>query len=242
MHRLTALPRTALTVAVGVLATLVAGSMAIVLGRISPTSRHINGITAAWSRAWLLAAGSSLQVAGRHHVDRDRSYVVVANHSSNLDVMACFLALPVPVRFLAKADLFRIPLFGSAMRAIGIVEVDRGGRSAIHDQMNRQAEQMVSLGRSLIVFPEGTRAREGRLLAFKKGAFTMAVSSGLAILPVTIVGAARAWPPEAWWVRGGPIEVFIDPPIETAGLNQGDTSLLRDQVRQLIADRLVGSN
>jgi 1-acyl-sn-glycerol-3-phosphate acyltransferase len=82
-------------------------------------------ITDRWSRLWLGAAGVDLRVVGGENVDPDRSYVVVANHSSNLDIMACFLALPLPIRFLAKKELFRLPLLATAMRDIGIVEVDR---------------------------------------------------------------------------------------------------------------------
>ncbi len=166
-------------------------------------------------------SGCPLEVQGAELVDPKRSYVVVANHLSVLDIMACFLAVPVPIRFLAKKELFRIPILAPAMRAIGIVEVDRSARSAIHEQVNRQARELVASGRSLIIYPEGTRSRDGELRPFKKGAFTMAVAGGIPVLPLTIAGTYRAWPPGRLLVTGGrTIKAVIDPPIETAGLRK----------------------
>ena len=136
---------------------------------------------------------------------------------------------PCPIRFLAKKELFRIPILAPAMRAIGIVEVDRSARSAIHEQVNRQARELVASGRSLIIYPEGTRSRDGELRPFKKGAFTMAVAGGIPILPVTIAGTYRAWPPGQLLVPGGrTITAVIDPPIETAGMKREDVTRLTE--------------
>lgn len=230
--------RTATTLLVGLVATIVAAIAAIVVSRRHPTGPQIERVIDGWSRAWLRAAGVDLTVLGADKVDRDRSYVVVANHSSALDIMACFLAVPLPIRFLAKKELFHIPLLSPAMRAIGIVEVDRQARVAIHEQINQQAKELVAGGRSVIIYPEGTRARDGTLGPFKKGAFTIAVRSGLPLLPVTIHGGHLAWPPGSKLVRGGSITVIIDPPIETEGLSVGETAEVRDRVHASIAERL----
>lgn len=238
MRRFRHLPRTLLTLVVALSSTVVAAGLVIVAGRVSPASPFIERVAHGWSRLWLLAAGVELTVSGTEHVSPDRSYVVVANHASNLDIMACFLALPVPIRFLAKKELFRVPILAPAMRAIGIVEVDRQARVAVHEQINSQARKLVATGRSVIVYPEGTRSRHGRLGPFKKGAFTMAVSAGLPVLPVTIVGSGEAWPAGSWLVRGGPVTVTIDPPVETEGLTQAATNQLRDDVRAVIEKRL----
>lgn len=238
MKNLRHLPRTALTYVLGVLATLVAAPAVIVLARIRPHSPAIDLVARAWSRVWLVAAGVTLEVAGSEHVDPNRSYVVVANHISNLDIMACFLAVPLPIRFLAKKELFRVPVLAPAMRAIGIVEVDRAARNAIHEQVNVQVRALVEAGRSIIVYPEGTRTRSGTLGPFKKGAFTMAVAGGLPVLPVTILGSYQAWPAATPWVKGGSVKVTIDPPLSTEGLSQADTTALRDRARDVIAARL----
>jgi 1-acyl-sn-glycerol-3-phosphate acyltransferase len=87
--------------------------------------------------------------------------VVVANHLSALDIMACLLAVPLPIRFLAKKELFRVPVLAQGMRLVGIIEVDREARGAIHSEVNRQSRDLIEKGRSLIIYAEGTRPRNG---------------------------------------------------------------------------------
>ena len=125
------------------------------------------------------------------------------------------------------------------MRAVGIVEVDRAARGSIHADVNRQGKELIGKGRSLIIYAEGTRSRDGALRAFKKGAFTMALTGQLPVLPVSIHGSYEAWPPGQPWLHGGLIRVVIDPAIETKGLTQADGSQLRDEVRDVIASRVA---
>jgi 1-acyl-sn-glycerol-3-phosphate acyltransferase len=238
MRRLLAPLRTLLTLVVGVAVTLFFAPVVIVLSRIRPRTPLIEACARAWSRAWLWAAGSKLEVIGDEYVDRARSHVVVANHLSVLDIMVCFLAVPLPIRFLAKKELFSIPILAPAMRSIGIVEVDREARSAVHEKVNRQAKELVASGRSLIIYPEGTRSRNGTLRSFKKGAFTMAIAGGIPVLPVTIIGTYEAWPPGKPWVYGGKLTAVVDAPIETTGLGRDDTTRLATQARDVIAARL----
>lgn len=237
MDRLIAVIRTGWTLFVGAMATLLIGSSVIVMAHLNPTSPRIESLARAWSRWWLVAGGVKLEIRGQERVDPKQSYVIVANHRSDFDIMACFIALPVPIRYLAKQELFKVPVLASAMRSIGIIEVDRDAHASIHEQINRQAKQLTEAGRSLMIYPEGTRTRDGSMGTFKKGAFTMAVSAGLPVLPVTIHGSRAAWPPLKL-VRGGPITVVIDDPIETDGLGREDVEGLRERVRDLIVRRL----
>jgi hypothetical protein len=117
-------------------------------------------------------------------------------------------------------------------------EVDRAARGSIHADVNRQGKALIQKGRSLIIYAEGTRSRDGALRPFKKGAFTMALTSHLPVLPVSIHGSYEAWPPGQPWVHGGKIRVVIDPAIETADMTQADGNQLRDQVRDVIAGRV----
>lgn len=225
----------------GLIGTVAMGIAATVVGHLLPTSPLVQRIIEAWSRAWLIPAGVRIEVTGAEHVDTGRSYIVVANHLSNMDIMVCFVAVPVPVRYLAKKELFRIPLLSQAMRAIGIVEVDRRHRGiATIDAVNRQSRTVMERGLSLIVYPEGTRSRDGRLQSFKKGAFTMAIESGLPVLPVTIHGSRQVWPPGSRWIRPGEVNVIIDPPIETNGLIRADAAGLRDRVQSTVSANLDG--
>ncbi len=237
MRWLLVVPRTVLTLIGGALATLIAGPLVVLIARFNPTSPVIDRIARVWSRWWLLLAGCHLEVTGRDDLDPTRSYVVVANHLSALDIMVSFLATPIPIRFLAKTELFRIPILASAMRAIGIVEVDRTARSAIHAMVNQQAEELVATGRSLIIYAEGTRSLDGTLMPFKKGAFTMAITGGLPVLPVTIHGTDKAWRPHTPWVFGGRVRAVVDEPIETSHLTTADVGDLRDRAWKVIAER-----
>ena len=152
--------------------------------------------------------------------------------------MACLLAVPLPIRFLAKKELFRVPVLAQGMRMVGIIEVDRQARGAVHSEVNRQSRELIEKGRSLIIYAEGTRPRNGVMKPFKKGAFTMAISSGLPVLPLSIHGSYEAWPPGTPLVRGGVITVVLDKPVETEGMSASDTGDLRDQVREVIAGRV----
>jgi 1-acyl-sn-glycerol-3-phosphate acyltransferase len=228
-----------LTGAVGIVWTVVSVVAVLVVVLFDRNSPVIEEIIRTWSRAWLWASGTELSVDGREHIDPTRSYVVVANHLSTLDIMACLLAVPIPIRFLAKKELFRIPVLAQGMRAVGVIEVDRQARGAIHAAVNKQAQQLIEARRSLIIYAEGTRPRDGVLRPFKKGAFTMAISAQLPVLPLTINGSYEAFPPGQIWVHGGTIDVVIDPPIETTGMTNADTGELRDRVYDVISKRLV---
>ncbi len=239
METLRCVPRIVLTALAGFLATVVGSVAVIILSKVSPTSPWIDRTARMWSRVWLAAAGVDMSVEGQERIDPGRSYVVVANHISNLDIMVCFLAVPLPIRFLAKKELFAIPLLATAMRSIGIVEVDRSAHAAIHEQVNVQAKQLIASGRSLIIYPEGTRSRAGALALFKKGAFTMAISAQLPVLPVTIHGTYQAWPPNSMKIRGGRVKVVVEEPVETSGMTHADTTRLRDEVHAAIEMRLA---
>lgn len=239
MHWLRTILRTILTWTVGVTVTIVGAISALLIVLVDPTSPAIEGVLHWWSRMWLWASGTRLTVEGSENIDPEQSYIVVANHLSTLDIMVCFLAVPLPIRYLAKKELFRIPLLAQAMRAVGIIEVDRTARTSIHTSVNRQAKDLLAHNRSLIIYPEGTRPRDGVMKPFKKGAFTMAIASGLPVLPLSIHGTYEAAVPGKPWFRGGPVTAVIDPPIETATLSQADTDTLRNQVREIISKRVT---
>ena len=232
-------PRTILTWTVGVIATIIGAFLVVVIALINDTSPWIERVIRGWSRAWLIASGTKLEIEGQENVDPSRSYVVVANHLSSLDIMACFLAVRLPIRYLAKKELFRVPILAQGMRAVGIIEVDRDARSAIHAEVNRQAKDLIAKKRSLIIYAEGTRPRNGLMRPFKKGAFTMAIAAGLPILPLSIRGSYEAFKPGQLWVRGGTIRVVVDPAIPTKGMGQADVTALRDRVQDLIANRVT---
>ncbi|MGH7336326.1 MAG: lysophospholipid acyltransferase family protein, partial [Myxococcota bacterium] len=132
-----------------------------------------------WAPGLLAGAFSSLRVRGLEAVDLGRPYLVVANHASFIDVPVLFRAFPIPLRFLAKRELGRVPLLGSYIRAMGMVFVDRGALHEMRGSVLRAADALAA-GDALVSFPEGTRSRDGRLGRFKSGGFAAALESGAA--------------------------------------------------------------
>ncbi len=228
--------RSIFTLVAGVVATIFCSLAALVVSAIRPGSPWLERVIRTWGMVWIRAAGVKVVVEGAEKVDATRSYVVVGNHLSAYDIFVHVSALPVPVRFLAKAELFRIPLFAQAMRAVGMIEVDRKAGASIHKQVSRDARTAIALGRSIIVYPEGTRARGGELGPFKKGAFTIAVDNDLAVLPVTIHGTLEVWQPGKRVINPGVVHVVISAPIEVNPGDPREAERLRDTARAEIAE------
>lgn len=233
MHLVTDVARTAWTIVVGLAVTAYTSVVLIWLTQRRASQKRIEGVIARWSRTWLRAADVELEVRGGEFFDPNQSYVVVSNHRSNLDIPAHFLAVPNPIRFLAKSELFRIPLLGITMRKIGIVEVDRARGAAIHGELNESASDNIQQSRSLMVYPEGTRSRDGVMQEFKKGAFAIAIENGLPVVPITTYGSYQAWPAQRL-VKGGRVITVIGDAIPTDAMTKADVGNLTIQVRSQI--------
>ena len=189
-----------------------------------------------WSRGGLFLAGVRLEVEGTEHLPREEAVVLMANHQSNFDVLALMVAVPLSYRWLAKKELFGIPLFGWAMRRAGCVSIDRRNREAAIASM-QQAADRAARGESVIVFPEGTRSPDGRVLPFKKGGFMLAIESGAPIVAIAVAGGERIMPKYARRIRRGTMRVRILPPLWTAGLDFAD----RDDLMERVRHRLEGA-
>ena len=220
-----------------VLYTIVVCTCLLVATRFGSAARQADLMARGWGRLFIFFSGARVTIEGLENVDRSRSYVCVCNHLSNLDAPYHLGLMPVGVRFLAKKELYKIPLFGSTLRAIGMVETDRRAHTPEALRvLNERVAYVISIKRSLMIYPEGTRSRDGELHAFKKGAFLIAVQSQMPLLPIAIAGTNKVWPHgENWW-RGGRTKMVFHPPIETAGL--GDTAIepLLEQTRRVIGE------
>jgi 1-acyl-sn-glycerol-3-phosphate acyltransferase len=165
--------------------------------------------------------------------------IYMMNHSSNLDVPAVFINLRGEVRALGKKELFKLPVFGTAMRLGGFVPVDRSNREAAVASVRGAAEAARS-GCSFLIAPEGTRSRTGKVLPFKKGAFYMAIDSGVPIQPITVKGAFELMPPGSFAIKSGTIDVIFHNPVPTSNLTHDDRHQLMEKVRVIIAGPLEG--
>ena len=189
-----------------------------------------------WARVGCRAAGVRIVVHDSSRMSPDRGVVYIANHVSWFDVFALAATLP-RYSFIAKSELKKIPLFGPAASAAGIVFLERDNRKQAFESYRGAAEQ-VRAGRSVVVYPEGTRGRDYPLRPFKKGPFVLAIASGAPIVPTIIHGAREVMPRGSFRVRPGEIHVHFLEPIATAGLSYDDRGAVMTRVWQRMADAL----
>ncbi len=212
--------------------TLFVIATGVPLSFISPNYLHT--YARFWARVSLKLAGVRLAVRGQEHLPRSGAVIFMPNHQSNIDILALFAGLPVQFRWLAKKELFSIPLFGFAMRRTDYIPVDRSDRKAAIASMDLAAQRIAG-GTSVIVFPEGTRSPDGALLPFKKGGFMLALQAQAPIIPVRLQGSRAVQPKHSWRIHPGQVSVQIQPPIPTAELSLADRDQLMEEVRRPLA-------
>jgi 1-acyl-sn-glycerol-3-phosphate acyltransferase len=193
-------------------------------------------------RVAVCCAGIVMKLGGiRVHVrDQDKipagqPVVYMANHQSNADVPSLFRCLP-PVLALVKKEMFRIPVFGQAMRLMGFIPVDRSRRERAIEAVD-QAARSLRAGKSFVIFPEGTRSADGRLQPLKKGGFIMALKAGAPIVPVSISGGRKIMRKGDWAVHAGALLVSFHNPIPTVNRNLDDGII--EEVRKAIVRGLA---
>jgi 1-acyl-sn-glycerol-3-phosphate acyltransferase len=178
--------------------------------------------------------GLRLDVSGLDHVDLERSYLFMPNHISFLDGPMVFMLIPQPVRVILKKEVFRIPVVGPGMRFVGFVPVDRKGAKGGKVAIERAARLMKEKGFSFLIFPEGTRSRDGRLQRFRRGGFFLALESGAPIVPISIKGTFEMMPKGSFFIRKGRIRVTFHPAVPVEDYRAENLSELIDRVRSII--------
>ncbi len=186
-----------------VLVTIVFGSLSMAL----PGSHNI--MMRKWSQTILQFLGVKLQVHGLENIVNRGSKIVISNHESALDIPILMAALPIPIRFMAKKELFQIPLFGWTLNLARHIPVDRKRPRKSYTVINRVSKELIRNGLSIAVSPEGTRSYDGKIAPFKKGAFRLAHIHNLPILPVLILGARHCVPNKSLSIIPGIVEVHI---------------------------------
>jgi 1-acyl-sn-glycerol-3-phosphate acyltransferase len=188
-----------------------------------------------WAPGLLVGAGVQLDLKGFDAIDFSKPHIIVANHQSIIDICVLFRAMPVPLRFVLKQELARVPFVGAYARAMGMVFIERqSARNAsrkLHD-----AAALFREGHSLCAFPEGTRSRDGRVGSFKGGVFKLAIETGIPIIPVLIEGSGEVLPAAGFSVRPGRIRLCAGTPIETDGLDATARQDLAKRSRDAIVD------
>ena len=178
--------------------------------------------------------GVELAVFGTENMPRDGSYVVMANHTSYADIVALFIALPVTPGFVAKSELMRIPFLAAALRAGGHVIIDRGRRDRARQALDHAAAEVRS-GKTVLIFPEGTRGDAVHMGPFKSGGFHLAKAAQVPLLPVGLRGTGRVGPRDSLLIWPGKIEVHIGMQVPASQIGELEVPKLMRDVRARIA-------
>ncbi len=190
-----------------------------------------------WGRLTCRLVGVRVRVEGLENIEADQTYIFAANHVSQFDIFTFQGYFPHDFRWIAKKELFRIPIFGTAMQRTGFIAMDRShGREALKS-LNKAAEQIAG-GTSVIIFPEGTRSRDGRLHPFKTGTIMLAIKAGVPVVPVGINGTYAILPKGRLLAGSGEVVIRVGTPIPTADFTSHDKQklarYLHDRVGELL--------
>ena len=186
-----------------------------------------------WGKSILRVSGIKVQTKGLENLDPERPCVFMCNHQSNFDILVLFSALPAQFRWIAKAELFRIPLFGRAMRGAGYISIERKDRKKAIQSL-KEAAGRIRNGVSVMIFPEGTRSPDGNIGEFKKGGFILAYDAGVPIVPVVINGTWAIMSKDSLKITPGKVRLTILPAVDVANYSKTDKPKLVEDVREKI--------
>jgi 1-acyl-sn-glycerol-3-phosphate acyltransferase len=215
--------------------TLVIGTLVIVLSFFVRSGNPLHKIARFWGKSILVASRIKVSVKGLSNIDHSKSYIYMPNHQGNFDIPVLLAHLRVQFRWLAKAELFKIPIFGHAMRKAGYISIDRNNRKSAIESLEIAANKIKS-GVSVLIFPEGTRSRDGKIRPFKKGGFVLAMDSGVPIVPVVIKGTYAIMTKGKFRVNPGHVSMVIHKPIDTSAYTRETKEALMESVRRVICD------
>lgn len=217
--------------------TIVCGSISLVGALIDRSGRFSHRCAQVWAKLILKTTGVAVTLSGEGLPPATTSCVFVANHSSIYDIPIVFATVPHQLRIMAKAALGYVPFIGWHLKWAGHLLVDRANPGAgILKRMRRLTTQ----GASLIVFPEGSRTRDGRVGRFKGGIFLLAIEIGWPVVPLSVVGSRSVMPKGRFMTCPADVRIVAHAPIPTAGLTRDDARGLAERVRAIVASGVPG--
>jgi len=222
------------------ISTALFSALAIIAGVFNPYSNLSNLIVKAWAASILKASGVKLIIEGIENINLEKSYVYMANHIGAFDILVLVKAIPQTARFIAKKELFKIPLLAQGMRMSGMLEIDRGNSDKARQTL-KKAIKTIQDGCSVIIFPEGTRSIDGKLQNFKKGGFILSIDGKIPIIPTVIMGTQYIFPKGSKWLKSGTAKVKFLNEVEVKNYNYESRNALvkstHDQIGlQFISD------
>jgi 1-acyl-sn-glycerol-3-phosphate acyltransferase len=217
-----------------VVATLALGLLVFITYPFDRKGRVAHCYARLWGRAALLANHVKVRMEGLEHLNGKGPYIFMSNHQGSYDIFALLGHLPFQFKWLAKKELFSIPFFGWAMAAAGYISIDREGTRETVKALSEAAEKIRD-GMSVVIFPEGSRSPDGSIQPFKKGGFTLAIKSGVPIVPIAIIGSRDIMPKDKLTVASGEIRIWMGHPIETENYFLKDRKSLMEKVSKIIS-------
>ena len=191
-----------------------------------------------WARIILRLSGVRVVLENAEVIDPEHAQILVANHTSWFDVLALLADTPGRSLFVAKRELERIPIFGRAVRGCGHIFLDRGDAARAIESLGAARKRLEEESPTVIMFPEGTRSADGTLRSFKKGAFVVAIQTGVDVVPAAITGSREVMRKGSLLIRPGTVRVRFGVPISVAGLDIEDRNELTRQAREALKSLL----
>ncbi|MHB8090441.1 MAG: lysophospholipid acyltransferase family protein [Syntrophales bacterium] len=225
--------RSAILVAFSVMVTAFMAVSATILPFISPGEEKVHLIANIWARMLLRLSVIRVEVEGVENVSLDKPQIFMSNHQSDFDILIVLAHIPGQFRWIAKKELFKIPIFGKAMRNAGYIEIDRQHHENAMKSLDEAAKKIRD-GKSVVTFPEGTRSRNGEIKNFKQGMFYLAIQSGVPIVPISIIGASEIMPKRSLLIKPGRIKMIIGKPVDVSPYTIETRGKLIDRVRGII--------
>ncbi|HEX7416395.1 MAG TPA: lysophospholipid acyltransferase family protein, partial [Smithellaceae bacterium] len=198
--------RSALLVTLGVAITAFISFWCVIFSIFPNADNKIHKVANLWGKILLLICNTKVEVIGKENILHSKPQIFVANHQSDFDILIALAYIPVQFRWIAKKEIFNIPVFGAAMRSAGYIEIDRQNREKALQSLD-EAALRIREGKSVMTFPEGTRSRSGEIKPFKQGTFHLAIKSGVSIVPVSIIGSGQIMPKRSLKISSGKVKL-----------------------------------
>ncbi|UCD85057.1 MAG: 1-acyl-sn-glycerol-3-phosphate acyltransferase [Deltaproteobacteria bacterium] len=217
--------------------TIILGSLIILSSFFSPSGNLPNSIARFWARLILLTSRVRVEVQGQDNIPSGQPVVFMSNHVSYFDVPALMVYLPGQIRFLARRELIKVPIFGWALYLARHIIVDHAHPRKTLRNIGRALKNLKE-GTNILVFPEGARSFDGRLQTFKKGGISLAIKSGVPIIPISIKGSGDILPRGSGRIRPGRIKIALGKPIGTRNYTRKNSEELVKRLREAISTNL----
>ncbi len=219
------------------LSTVFFSFYSIFLFSIKARDDHFHWMIRKWAKIILFFSGVKVKIKGKELLSTDSSYIFVSNHSSLYDIPIMISALDYNLRIIYKKELQKVPIFGWGLSKTPYIPIEREDPRKAMGSLDKALEA-IKEGDSVIVYPEGTRSKDGKIQAFKRGAFLLAARAGKPIVPITIIGSWAIKPPNRKIIYSSEVQLIIHQPILNEGLTKEAEKKLMDKIYAIIAQPL----